>query len=166
MTKPTDWRALCAELVSIIEHHAPAHIYDLPYESAAMRRARTALSQAEPEGVSPDHVNLIAFAYSKEPWATWLKPGGCLESAHCEMSELLLAAITRYGRPTIQPVSVAERLPVPEDCDAEGRCWLFHVGIDCIGDWHQRAPYPKAISYQFFRITHWLPHHALPTPTP
>jgi hypothetical protein len=62
------------------------------------------VAQPEPEGVSPDHVNLIAFAYGKESWATWLKTGGCLESAHCEMSELLLAAITRFTRPTIPPV--------------------------------------------------------------
>ncbi len=49
-----DFRALCAELVSIVEHHAPVHIYDLPYEATAMQRARTALAQPEPQGATDE----------------------------------------------------------------------------------------------------------------
>ena len=68
----------------------------------ADRCARAAL-KAEPEGEGPtptlDHVNLIGFAVGREPWATWLRKGGCLESAHCELSDLMLAAITRWGTP-------------------------------------------------------------------
>ena len=47
----------------------------------------------------PDHVNLIGFAFGREPWATWLRQGGCLESAHCELSDLMLAVLARWGRP-------------------------------------------------------------------
>ena len=48
---------------------------------------------------APDHLNLIGFAFGREPWATWLRQGGCLESAHCELSDLMLAVLARWGRP-------------------------------------------------------------------
>jgi hypothetical protein len=38
-----DWRALCAELLSIIEHHCSSRIYDIPYNANVCRRARVAL---------------------------------------------------------------------------------------------------------------------------
>jgi hypothetical protein len=66
---------------------------------AAARRARAALAQPEPEGFTPDHVNLMCFAFEREPWATWLRKGGCLESAHCELSDLMLAVLTHYALP-------------------------------------------------------------------
>lgn len=44
-----------------------------------------------------------------------------------------------------QPVPVSERLPEPEDCDAEGRCWWFHDEDGAL-------------------CSHWLPAHALPVP--
>jgi len=60
------------------------------------------------------------------------------------------------------PVPVAERLPVPEDCDAEGRCyawdgywWLVFSAVLEEDDTGAGDGY-----------THWLPHHALPAPTP
>jgi len=67
----------------------------------------------KPEGEGPDHANLIAFAYGREPWATWLKAGGCLESAHCELSDLLTAVLARWGHPAVParkpfPVNLAE----------------------------------------------------------
>jgi hypothetical protein len=58
------------------------------------------------------------------------------------------------------PVPVAERLPVPEDCDAEGRCyawdgywWLVFSAVLEENDTGAGDGY-----------THWLPHHALPLP--
>ena len=51
----------------------------------------------------PDHVNLIGFAFGREPWATWLQQGGCLESAHCELSDLMLAVLAHWGRPATPP---------------------------------------------------------------
>ena len=52
---------------------------------------------------APDHLNLIGFAFGREPWATWLRQGGCLESAHCELSDLMLAVLARWGRPATLP---------------------------------------------------------------
>ena len=71
-------------------------------------------------------------------------------------------AIARYGTPAIQPVPVSERLPGPEDCDGDGRCWMLYrsTSMNRTATWsfaHSRcildAPY-----------THWLPANSLPTP--
>ena len=81
------------------------------------------------------------------------------------------AVLARWGRPAIEPVPVSERLPGPEDCDAEGECWWWHPDHkeDELSDgwmllkpeWaegrHDRDDSPIH--------THWLPHHALPVPS-
>ena len=77
---------------------------------------------------------------------------------HCGFAR---AALARWGRPAIKPVPVAERLPGPEDCDAEGRCWWWIVD--------QPGELPHWIYCQlevlsWTNFTAWLPHHALPVP--
>ena len=63
-----------------------------------------------------------------------------------------------------QPVPVGERLPGAEDCDAEGRCWWFVPGDEGRpGAWYLDGRTP-AREIRFYGNTHWLPHHALPTP--
>ena len=52
------------------------------------------------------------------------------------------------------PAPVSERLPGPEDCDAEGLCWVWNF---------------TAYTWGMFRLdltahSHWLPAHALPLP--
>ena len=79
-----------------------------------LRDALKAKPEPEGEGPTLDHVNLIGFALGREPWATWLRKGGCLESAHCELSDLMLAAITRWGAPVVEPATP----PAPEQGDA------------------------------------------------
>jgi hypothetical protein len=73
------------------------------------------------------------------------------------------AHVARWGTSTIQPVPVAERLPGPEDCDAEGRCWLH--GLHLFGGeaaWVFGYP---AWAQRFTDVySHWLPHHALSVP--
>ena len=58
------------------------------------------------------------------------------------------------------PVPVSERLPGPEDCDEQGRCWWHGEGADMFG-WTLDA---EGASY--YRAKFWLPAnaHALPTP--
>jgi hypothetical protein len=67
-----------------------------------------------------------------------------------------------------QPVPVGERLPRPEDCDAEGRCWWFNLGIP-----GALNSYTAISSWRLCRMlngkpmcSHWLPAHALPIPSP
>jgi hypothetical protein len=54
------------------------------------------------------------------------------------------------------PISVAERLPGPDDCDAEGGCWWFDSGTWIFLSFSQ--------GFSWGRITHWLPVNALPMP--
>jgi hypothetical protein len=98
----TDFRALCAELLNWIERASQAHVYGT---QDLITRARLELDK--PEGEGPDHASLIAFAYGREPWATWLKIGGCLESAHCELSDLMADVLARWGRPAASAPSEA-----------------------------------------------------------
>lgn len=70
----------------------------------------------------------------------------------------LRAVLARWGRPAITPIPVSERLPGPEDCDAEGRCWAWDWLAVCWRD----------VSWEEVRRwadTHWLPATALPLPT-
>ena len=65
------------------------------------------------------------------------------------------------------PVPVSERLPGPEDCDAEGRCWWFlptqQLEILRQSDaWSFRRHTPRKDDYCLW--THWLPATALPLP--
>ena len=67
------------------------------------------------------------------------------------------------AHPTPQPVAVSERLPGPEDCDAEGRCWLggHQMGSET-RTWLLGYP---AWAERFPDVHHfWLPAHALPIP--
>jgi hypothetical protein len=89
------------------------------------------------------------------------------------------AVLARWGRPAIEPVPVSERLPGPEDCDAEGRCWLLTVE-DEYPQWRlhsiQGAQPGGAMIWvpvdsdgamvDCFYTSHWLPHWALPVPAP
>ena len=86
-------------------------------------------------------------------------------------------ALELWSRPAIEPVPVAERLPRPEDCDTEGRCWLLTVEDD-YPQWRlhsiqgaQPGGYmiwvpvdSDGSMVDCFYTSHWLPAHALPVP--
>jgi hypothetical protein len=75
-------------------------------------------------------------------------------------NRLCIRARALLAQPTPQPVAVSERLPGPEDCDAEGRCWWEFEGSDDYEPcWTLGKMYGIA-----FDTTHWLPANALPTP--
>ena len=83
-------------------------------------------SQAPLESVSAGeltHEQLLHIALDREPWATWMQSGGCLESAHLEMADLLRAAIAAdraHGGPRDLPPPVVEADPTP--AAADGGC--------------------------------------------
>jgi len=68
------------------------------------------------------------------------------------------------GRAQSEPVPVSERLPGPEDWDVCGRCWMFDPCND--GWWAYRSALPSDDELGRPPWTHWLPHWALPMPTP
>jgi hypothetical protein len=69
--------------------------------------ARTALAQPEPEGPTEHDIAELAedIQWKQLPQDEATRPSFLLEFAR--------AVLTRYARPTIKPVPVAERLPVP-----------------------------------------------------
>ena len=141
----TDFRALCAELIEIIEEHCNPDEYSLLDVVNVLNRARAALA-AEPQG--PTDAELITM------WATTRyidQPEGGLAYGR--------AVLARWGRPAIEPVPVSERLPGPEDCDEEGLCWWWDS--DC----RQTEAWCRGLSeYASGSYSHWLPHWALPVP--
>ena len=67
----------------------------------------------------------------------------------------------------LQPVLVSERLPGPEDCDEQGRCWLWERDCGYSGcKWAlvDRAWALSQSDEDLSVYTHWLPANALPTP--
>jgi len=89
----------------------------------------------------------------------------------CEQLALAqTAAISadRARRPQDELVPVSERLPGPEDCDAEGRVWWLKERANPDHDllmptWHLQRHGPAGA--RFFRFTHWIPANALPLPS-
>ena len=160
----TIYRALCTELALVL---AEEYGVEREFNSGEpllgtgaielLARARAALDRSEAEGPTLDHASLIGFAFGREPWATWLRKGGCLESAHCELSDLMLAALAHWGRPTPAPIPVSDRLPGQEDCDTEGRCWFWEHSDERWELLHHTIAQPNWTWI-------WLPFHALPLP--
>ena len=71
------------------------------------------------------------------------------------------AALAKWGTLTPQPVAVSERLPGPEDCNEQGRCWMFG---NVEGDWRLISTINPGIPKLKYCFSHWLPANALPTP--
>jgi hypothetical protein len=170
----TDFRALCAELTDAELANAARKALDsyryateLPYflsedlneyeplmlairAAIAADRARALLAQPEPPVAGEVAAALIE-----------------LRSTVMALDQLKMyvaaqrvkraADLLQHQHP--QPVAVSERLPGPEDCDAEGRCWWYGEGGDMVG-WTLDAEGPS-----YYRAKYWLPAHALPVPT-
>jgi hypothetical protein len=100
------------------------------------------LAQPEPEGPSDDELDY---------W--WAEIDGGPDC--CAWRPYARTVLARFARPAIKPVPVSERLPGPEDCDADGRCWWW-----C----HRHESWEFHSSQDHYM--HWLPHWALPVPTP
>ena len=111
------------------------------------------MAQPEPQGPTDEELNNLA----NKAWISVdvLKEYDLIENAFdcCGFARAVLA---RYGRPAIEPVPVSERLPGPEDCDAEGRCWWWDEDDDM---WRLSEHRPWLLCW-----THWLPHWVLPVP--
>jgi hypothetical protein len=108
--------------------------------------------------------NLIARAPRAQPEPVALARPKCFDFAMDFVGDPEETEVRRYvesleARPAINPVPASERLPEPEDCDAEGRCWIFMPDIATDPSW--RLANPREIGPYH---THWLPANALPTP--
>jgi hypothetical protein len=145
----------------LVEQWMQAHStkYDLA-RHAAQWGAAAALAQHEPEEPTDKELHQLwqeLYSFHDGPTSG-------------EVAEIARAVLARWGRPTIEPVPVAERLPGPGDCDTEGECWWWHPDHkeDEFSDgWMLLKPkwadgHHDADDSPVH--THWLPHHALPVP--
>ncbi len=157
-----DFRAELQRLLGAVENDVIDTNDGLRFQ-AAVNRARAALAQPEPEGLT-----------DKELLGCMLKAAASVPGGQCTgildwdkeaiaaARAVIAADRARFGRPAIEPVPVSERLPGPEDCDAMGRCWWFtHKNGNPApfrsADWSLYAGWRQ-------KFTHWLPHNALPVP--
>ena len=92
--------------------------------------------------------------------AGWLRAhrDQCIELGRPDWAHMIDRAATLLEQRLPTPMPVAERLPRPEDCDADGRCW-----------WLTKSYPPGAVFWELSRYcpgsTHWLPANAIPLPT-
>jgi len=144
----TDFRALCAEILAILDDYENNQRVDWDDWRS---RTRTALSQPEPQGPTDKELHQLwqeLYSFHDGPTSG-------------EVAEIARAVLARYARPAIEPVAVAERLPGAEDCDAEGRCWWWIV--DDPGQFPYWICAPVSAS-GWAGYTQWLPCRALPVP--
>jgi hypothetical protein len=129
---------------------------------------------AQREGGSADEVTLrgihavlnrpqVLEPTIEELAAMWLEQYGNVSGSptmnFSEFVDAARAVLARWGRPAITPIPVSERLPGPEDCDAEGRCWYWDPEED-----NEHWDFMPKVSGNTTTWTHWLPAHALPLP--
>jgi hypothetical protein len=116
------------------------------------RSRRAPVQPAEGEvGELVDQIHQIALAW---------EPDACLLGNMT--AEQLARAADLLAQRHPAPVPVSERLPEPEDCDAEGRCWLCGK---VEGDWRLLNPKNSGVPQLKYCFSHWLPVHALPIPS-
>ena len=166
----TDYRALCAELLPLASSCLCAEeMVDSAVKSIC--RARAALAQPEPEGPTDEELvrhydRAVASAIAIRVAVRALTN----EDRDAATVAGIRAVLARWGHPTIEPVPVSERLPGPEDCcgnprNGRGRwCWGLVLPQTDAGTpvvWRLML-----VECLIDEATHWLPHHALPIPTP
>ena len=165
------------------EHDLPASYWE-PFRQSAIDRWNRRAALAQPGALGPTDLPPVQETAPERIWLhlnganEWLpfkdEEGVVWSPDQIDESDIpyVRADLARYGRPAITPIPVSERLPGAEDClwrpweetDA-GFCWWlfpseewrFLPGPVWRGSWHSSAPLGS---------THWLPHHALPLPSP
>ncbi len=171
------FRALCAELlkefslfvdsdgdssyISDDEKESQAHV---KYARALITRARAALAlelwgrpTAAPAPEPGELVAELELMANHAATACQFGDAETLSAAAALLQQLSAPA------PVVVPVPVpvSERLPGPEDCNAEGRCWWFT-------ETYPRPVGPGAKFWELARFcpgsVHWLPAHAIPLP--
>ena len=171
-----DYRAMCAELLAAIQLYTqlnPAASAMSAFELTeklmdAMAATVAALAEPEAEGPTDEeteeaakliHASMRFAVPPSHSTCDWVERGNSLMQD--EARKTARAVLDRWGRPTPQPVPLSERLPGPEDCNAEEMCWwLIEPYPRPVGPggklWSLCRYYPGAAL--------WLPAHALPLP--
>jgi hypothetical protein len=180
ITLPADQWAVILEAV---EDHTDEGPYGAGWKSSCLSAASaalsTALAQPEPEGVTDEE--LVRHCDRAVTSAIAIRVAvSALTNEDRDAATVagIRAVLARYGRPTIKPVPVAERLPGPEDCfsDQHGqrsyKCWAQQYHTD--NDGQPLRTVLEAWDLVDYRLLArcrrwyyaWLPHHDLPLPQP
>ena len=168
----TDFRALCAELVEKWNTSTLLGLAD------AMDRASAALSAPEQGPTDEQIMELMPEQLWKDLAAVSrlaahgagpdVGPGLFRVTLNAGIVEHCRAVLARWGRPAVEPVPVAERLPKDSDCgwwpnekkpECYQWCWLWD------GSKWERYQVGHMLGCKLPDVfTHWLPHWALPVP--
>ena len=154
----TDFRAMCAELVD-------AYVRGNNLAESIFR-ARTLLDQPAAESPADGEVAELqrwGVDHGAQPGRPLLSP---MEDGYWTPWHIAADLLQRQHP---QPVAVSERLPGPEDCDVQGRCWLWERDCGYSGcKWAlvDRTWSLSQTDEDLSVYTHWLPANALPLPTP
>ena len=156
MTNP--YRAMCAELLAWAEHTS-SHYYKQP---DVLDRARALLAQPVADG--PTDEEIYEWKYSEFLPSLSQYQQLAYPVTDKDLRIITRAVLSRWGRPTPQPVAVSKRPWERKGwCDADGKCWLESVTI--IPDhavWIKTWPaWAEKFPQCYVRS---LPANALPTP--
>ena len=156
MTNP--YRIMCSELLAWAEHTS-SHYYKQP---DVLNRARALLAQPVAEVLTDEEWDaLVTRAWDQHKTVGYQGERFMYDSDFGNALDFVRRELARWGHPTPQPVAVSERLPGPEDCDEQGRCWMFG---NVEGDWRLISATNSGIPKLKYCFSHWLPANALPIP--
>ena len=141
------FRALCAELVDVIEQTEANRQHGLPLRIVTERldRARALLAQPVAEEPSASNVTELFYRHMGE-------------GSEVGFENAIAEALARWGRPTLQPVAVSERLQQLEDLAADAVS-----GLRYIEQTHGRL-YGVGWDRVYEKADRLQPANALPTP--
>jgi hypothetical protein len=143
----TDFRAELECLVKAYADHGGSRWPDDDARALyqAVKKARAALSAPEQ---GPTVMKIVELSDQ-------------IEDEGLGQVDLVRRALARWGRPAVEPVPVAERLPGPGDFDGQGRCWWLDRPLkNGPAAWMLRRP-DDGLLYPFIA---WAPHWAIPAP--
>lgn len=163
------------ELVDIeLEHVSTNNNTDPIRGVPPLLAARAALAEPvadEPAaGEAGELASLIREAV--RAWVAWEEGAVMLNNMTAAQltraADMLVQLCSSWFVPTVEqvqqlaPVPVSERLPEPEDCDAEGRCWLFSKVEK---EWRLIDAGNPGVPHLKYCFGYWLPANALPLPS-
>lgn len=147
----TDPRDLIQRLADVLDEHA-RDCGDQEQARSLASEARAYLATPEP-AAGPTDEDLAQYCHE------WFY--GNPDRTEIDPVDLCRGALARYGHQPLQPIPLSARLPGPEDCDGEGRCWWWI--IEQPGQFPHWIYAPReVVSWAGYMA--WLPHYALPLP--
>lgn len=152
----TNYKNRCAELAQHLDDTLDFTISSetRKYLKALISTVRSELAEPEMEGSTPRPAD-----GEVEELVAWLNDHAYVLNEHG--ARIVRRAVDLLKQLPPRPISVTERLPGPEDCDAEERCWWGAPAL----------PSPVPASWRFVSAEdrfgselYWLPANALALP--